>query len=144
VSGGLFLYASCLDRRMDSLLTLVSLAHLRSSLPSLDATSSYTPFDSPYNPISPEDLNDESTLIRLLAPTASASAPEGNRGHKLERGARWVRKGKAVAWGMSVGEREVSGIVTSCVLCETTSSRGRMDGTGKREAVRGGRRNANK
>jgi len=35
-------------------------------------------------------------------------AREGNRGNKLKKGARWVRRGKAVAWGMGVGEREVS------------------------------------
>lgn len=37
---------------------------------------------------------------------ANPSAREGNRGSKLKIGSRWIRKGKAVSWGMGYGERE--------------------------------------
>lgn len=90
------------------------------SLPSLDLTSSYLPLPTPSSrlpltrPASPSTdahpaLQEEENDQQLANP----SATEGNRGNKLKVGSRWVRKGKAVAWGMGYGEREVKRSATS-------------------------------
>jgi len=62
-------------------------------------------------PADQEDLDDDELVAGdthgAAGELANPSAREGNRGSKLKVGSRWVRKGKAVSWGMGYGEREV-------------------------------------
>lgn len=108
-------------QRADSLfpsllpLLLPSVRPFARSLPSADVTSYYTPFlpSVPYASVSGSFTSSAlglGDLGRGLSEDVEAlpGAREGNRGNKLKKGARWVRRGKAVAWGMGVGEREVS------------------------------------